>query len=223
MGNFGKTEALILVFVVLISLMILVPASVKTQTPHDLKNFSGTMDSYFLHGGIYAYTINVSMSIETEPNGEWVVNNSYQITWQISIVNFNPNAIVEPSDLSLTFHDPLFRISGSLKTTINQTSVMIGSDGFLKVEFTPDMSVNQADVQTLLLEDQNYSSQEQFKNAHWNQNFDIWINIVDSLVTSPIPTPTIPEFSWLIILPLSLFILTIAIMSKQMSSKNDST
>jgi hypothetical protein len=223
MDNFGKTEALVLVFAVLISLMIFVPESVKAQTPHGLKNFSGTMDSYFLHGGIYAYRINVSMFIETEPNGEWVVNNSYQIAWQISIVNFNPNVITEPTDLSLTFHDPLVRISGSLETIINQTSVTIGRDGFLKVEFTPDMSVNQADVQTLLLEDENYSSQEQFKNAHWDQNFDIWINIVDSLGTSQIPTPAVPEFSWLIILPLSLFIVSIAIMSKLMSSKNDST
>jgi hypothetical protein len=223
MGNFDKTEALVLVFAVLISLMIFVSASVKAQTPHILKNFSGTMDSYFLHGGMYAYTINVSMSIETEPNGEWVVNNSYQITWQISIANFNPDAITEPKDLSLTFHDPLVKISGSLDPIINQTSVTVDRDGFLKVKFAPGMSVNQADVQTLLLEDENYNGQEQFKNAYWNQNFDIWINIVDSLGSSPVPTPTVPEFSWLIILPLSSFILSIAIMSKQMSSKNDST
>jgi len=54
MGNFGKTEALVLVFAVLISLMIFVPTSVKAQTPHDLKNFRGTMDSYLLHGGMYS-------------------------------------------------------------------------------------------------------------------------------------------------------------------------
>jgi len=107
MGNFGKTEALVLVFAVLISLMIFVPTSVKAQTPHDLKNFRGTMDSTFC-----------------------------------------------------------------MEECI-----------------------------------------------HWDQNFDIWINIVDSLGTSPIPTPTIPEFSCLTILLLSFFILSIAIMSKLMGLK----
>lgn len=211
MDNLGKTVSLVLVFIFLASLVHL-PTSVKAQTPYVSKNFSGTMDSYFLHGGMYAYTFNVSMSIETEANGEWMVGNSYQLSWRISIVNFSPGAIKQPSNLSLTFHDPLVRISGNLNTIINQTSVSIGKDGFLKVEFTPDKPANQVDVQTLLLEDENYSSQEQFKNGHWDQNFDIWANIVDSHVTSsPMPSPTVPEFSLLVILPLFITILFIAV------------
>lgn len=137
MRNLGKTIALVLVLVFLTSLVIFLPTSVNAQTPRIMKNFSGTMDSYFLHGGIYAYTYNVNISVETESNSEWVVNNSYQITWQISIVNFSFDAIKEPSNLSLTFHDPAVEISGNLRTIINQTSVTIGQDGLLKVEFTP--------------------------------------------------------------------------------------
>jgi hypothetical protein len=205
MGNLRKTLALMLVFIFLSSLVFL-PSSVKAQTPSVLNNYNGTVDSYFLHGGIYAYTINVSMSVETESNGEWVVGNSYQITWQISIVNFNPNAIKQPNNLSLTLHDPLVRISGNLKTVISQTFVTIGQDGLLKVEFTPNKPSNQANIQTLLVEDENYSSQEQFKNGHWDQNFDIGINIVDSLSTLPpvtsssTPSPSAPELSWLMII-----------------------
>ena len=203
------------------------PSNSPTQEPtlnHSpksrvLKNFIGTMDSYFFYGGIYAYTFNLSMSVETESNGEWVVGNSYQITWQISIVNFSPEAIQEPSNLSLTFHDPFVgSISGTQRTIFRQTPVTIGQDGFLKVEFTPDKPVNQADVQTTLLRDQNYSSQEQFKNAHWDQNFDIWMNIVDSLVTlppvtaSPIPSSSVPEFSTWIILPLAMISVLLAVL-----------
>ena len=168
------------------------------------------MDSYFFYGGIYAFTYNVSMFVETESNGEWVVDNSYQITWRISIINFSPTAIQQPNNLSLTFHDPVVEISGNPITIINQTSVNIGQDGLLKVEFTPNKPINQADVRTILLEDEKYSSQEQFKNGHWDQNFDIWINIVDSLITlppvtvSPMPSPSVPEFPTWIILPLVL-------------------
>jgi hypothetical protein len=224
MGNFDKTVALVLVFVFLTSLVTFLPTSVNAQTTRVIKNFSGTMDSYFLYGGMYAYTYNVSMSVETESNGEWVVENSYQITWRISIVNFSPDAIKQPSNLSLTFHDPTVRISGNLRTIINQTSVAIGQDGFLKAEFTPDKPINQADVQTTLLENENYSSQEQFQNGHWDQNFDIWINIVDSLVTlppvtsSPKPSPTVPELSWLVILPLLVSILSIAVILRHRKS-----
>ncbi len=192
------------------------------QIPRIMKNFSGTMDSYFFHGGIYAYTYNVSMSVETESNGEWVVDNSYQITWRISIVNFSPNAIQQPSNLSLIFHDPAVGISGNLRTIINQTSVTIGQDGFLKVEFTPDKAVNEADVRTTLLENENYSSQEQFKNGYWDQNFDIWINIVNSLATSPpvtaslMPSPTISEFpTWIILTPAMITILFAVLVSKR--------
>jgi len=98
---------------------------------------------------------------------------------------------VQTATFQLIFHDPVARISGNLRTLISQTSVTIGQDGFLKVEILPDMPINQAaDIQTTLLEDENYSSQEQFKNGHWDQNFDIWINIVDSLVTLP------PTLQW---------------------------
>ena len=220
MSNLGKTLALSLVFVFLTFLLILLPANVEAQASSVLKNYSGTMDSYFLHGGMYAYTYNVSMSVETELNGEWLVGNNYQITWRISIVNYSPDAIKQPSNLSLTFHDPLVRISGNLRTIANQTTVTIGQDGVLKVEFTPDKPANQANIQTLLLEDENYSSQEQFKNAHWDQNFDIEINIVDSLSTlppvtsSPTPTPTIPEFPLWVISSFFISIFLVAVSLK---------
>ncbi len=174
----------------------------------------------FFYGGLYAYTINVSMAVETESNGEWLVGNSYQITWQISIANFNPDAIKRPSNLSLTFHDPLVRISGNLNTIIKQTSVTIGQNGLLKVEFTPNKPTNQANIQTLLLEDENYNSSEHFTNSHWDQNFDIWINIVDSLSTlppatsSPTPSPTVREFSLLATLPLLVAMLAAALLLK---------
>jgi hypothetical protein len=215
MSKLGKPAALVLVLIVFTSLSIFNPTSLKAQTPLVLNNFSGTIDSYFLHGGMYAYTINVSMSVETEANGEWVINNNYQITWRISIINFSPEAIKQPSNLSLTFHDPTVKISGTLNTIINQTSVTIGQDGFLKVKFTPDKQVNQADVQTSLLEDEIYSSQEQFMNGHWDQNFDIWINIVEPLSTSPLPSPTVPEFSQLMILSLCICILLIVVLIRK--------
>jgi hypothetical protein len=202
------------------------PTPAPAQTPRLTKNFSGTMDSYFFHGGIYVYTYNVSMSVETESNGEWVVDNSYQINWRISIVNFSPDAIQEPNNLSLTFYNPIVGISGNLRNVISQTSVTIGHDGLLKVEFTPDKSVNQADVRTTLMVNENYSSQEKFTNGYWNQNFDIWINIVDSLSTlppataSPVPSPTIPEFPTWIILPLAIIsALLIVLASKKGNSR----
>jgi hypothetical protein len=190
---------------------------VKAQTTRVMKNFSGTVDSYFLHGGMQAYTYNVSMSVETESNGEWVVDNSYQITWRISIVNFSPDAIKEPSNLSLTFYAPVVGISGKQRTIISQTSVTIRQDGFLKVEFTPDKPVNQALVRTTLMENENYNSQEQFKNGYWNQNFDIWINIVDSLVTlppvtaSPITSPSVTQPPVSILNNVNFLILLVAI------------
>jgi len=52
MGKLGKTAALVLVLVVFTSLSIFNPTSVKAQTPLVLENFSGTIDSYFLHGGM---------------------------------------------------------------------------------------------------------------------------------------------------------------------------
>jgi hypothetical protein len=192
------------------------PTLNPSPTSRVLKNFTDTIDSYFFYGGIYAYTYNVSMSVETELNGEWVVGNSYQIAWQISIVNFSPEAIQEPSNLSLTFHDPFVgSISGTQRTIVRQTPVTIGQDGFLKVEFTPDKPVNQADVQTTLLQDQNYSSRDQFKNAHWDQNFDIWINVVDSLATLPSVTasPTIPELSYCTAVILAILATTIILAS----------
>ena len=57
-----------------------------------------------------------------------------------------------------------------------------------------------------------YQQPEEFETTNWSNTQTVAIS---EITNSPTPTPTVPEFSWLMILPLSIAILSIVVLVRQ--------
>ncbi len=167
----------------------------SAQTAKTAKEYSATTKYYAFGGGLYAFTYSVTMTVQTESQGEWLVGSTYQVIWRISIVDYNPAYINDTGKFYIRFYDPVIKFyepvlmnSGSLNVTVSETNLTIGQDGLLEAQFTPDKAYNQADIQSSMTESAYF--QGQLPTGQWDQNFDIWINIISN-TPSPTQQPTI--------------------------------
>lgn len=135
------------------------------------------------------FTYNVTMYVETEQNGEWVLGNSYEIRWKISLIYLN-NEFKDPTDFSFTVYSPEVEKYADTKQVINQTYVQMGQDGLLIANCTPNQLLTQANISSRFYG--HYVFDGDTYPCPWHQYPDISINIT-SPAAIPTPTPTPPQ------------------------------
>jgi hypothetical protein len=211
----------VIIIVILMSTSII--SLVKAQTLHITKDYDvGVRDNYSWFGqnvtiNTKIFSYGVKMSVETEPNGEWVIGNSYEIQWKISLIYLNSDLYKNQSDFYAYFSNPSVEKYGNLKAVINETYMKIGQDGLLTGKCTPDRLLNQAGLRTIFYG--NYYFQGEVYPCGWEPP-DISINITSPVITTPtVTTPPAnvlrditPFISWTVVLVFS--IVTIVLYSK---------
>jgi hypothetical protein len=139
-------------------------------------------------------TINVSTSIQTEPNGKWIANNTYEVNWTISITYLN-QSLYDPNNFWIICNNPENIIQNAVgqNVTTPQTTATPHMKGELIMIFKPSIPAN-------FTLDSSFSFAVFYKgnkvtSGSWEQNATyqpININVVNNQVS---PSPTIPEFS----------------------------
>jgi len=82
-------------------------------------------------------TIDVTAIIQTEPNGNWIENNTYQVNWTITMTYVN-QSVVNSNDFSIVFYNPENLDLVPLHVVTSETTVTPQSSGTLSATFTPE-------------------------------------------------------------------------------------
>jgi hypothetical protein len=131
------------------------------------------------------FTYNVTMSMETESDGDWLIDNSYEIRWKISLVYVNSEVFTDPSDFYFTLFNPHIIKYAYTEPIINRTDARIGQEGLLTANCTPNRLINQTDITSFF--DGNYTFNGQAYPCGWEMSPNILINITSSAMPSFTP------------------------------------
>jgi hypothetical protein len=205
MKSFRLVGLLSIIALLVISQGIL---SVKAET---LTKDFGQTDFYssdYSGHNIFA-SINVKASIETEPNGHWIVNNSYQVSLLITItyVNesvYNPNGFAIEcyrSDYPISFDD------ANLMPSTNDVTVTPQNNGTMIMTVKPLVAKDTGLYFDFSLKV--YYNNNIVTSGSWTQGLKNTPPIpitVDSNQHLPFDTPTTPELT-----PIALVVGLIAV------------
>jgi hypothetical protein len=172
------------------------------------KDFGQTNYYSSTNNSIFA-SINVKASIETEPNGHWIVNNSYQVSLLITItyVNesvYNPNGFAIEcyrSDYPISFDD------ANLMPSTNDVTVTPQNNGTMIMTVKPLVAKDTGLYFDFSLKV--YYNNNIVTSGSWTQGLKNTPPIpitVDSNQHLPFDTPTTPELT-----PIALVVGLIAV------------
>jgi hypothetical protein len=82
-------------------------------------------------------TIDVTATIQTEANGNWIENNTYQVNWTITITYLN-QSIYDNNDFFIDFYNPENNDNTILHTVTYETTVTPQESGTLSATFRPE-------------------------------------------------------------------------------------
>jgi hypothetical protein len=170
------------------------------------------------NNGTFA-SINVKANIETEPNGHWIVNKTYQVSLLISITYVN-ESVYNPNFFTIECYRNGYPISvedAILSPLTNNVIVTPQSNGTMLMTVRP-----------LVVKDTGlyfnfavtfYYNNSIVTNGSWTQGLKN---------TPPIPitvddrfsTPTTPEFPAILIVPLLLSVLLVAVILRHRKTAN---
>lgn len=135
MGSIGKYFALALILTVAISglsLITLKPANAQSETI--TKDFGEVSFNAYKTGVICK--IDVTVTIQSEPNGNWIINHEYGIDWSIRLTYLN-QSMYDSKDFSIVCYNPQNRIAMWEQMKTYNTTVTLQNEGNLALAFRP--------------------------------------------------------------------------------------
>jgi hypothetical protein len=89
------------------------------------------------------WSFNVTMTVQTEQNGNWIVNNTYEVDWGMKLTYLN-ESIYDRDSFSIVCYDPQNYLSDNIRQncTIYETTVTPDDSGTLSMKFTPIATMN---------------------------------------------------------------------------------
>ena len=166
-------------------------------------------------------TINVTGTVQTEANGNWIANNAYEVNWTITITYLN-QSIYNNNDFSIEFYNPQNPIYSNLiqNVVVSDTTVTPQKSGTLSMTFKPESAITGFKLDSAFAL-KVYDKENIVTSGSWLQSYNnppIPINIVSSQQANP--TPTVPELATLV-LGIALAVVTGSlIIYKAKSSRN---
>lgn len=105
---------------------------------------------WLLYDSIHGFTYKVEVNTETEANGKWILDETYTITFFISITYLN-HTFFSPEAFYVTFFEPGWEEQGSLRsldTITNSCYVDETHQGTLVAMYTPTKSFTHLDEES---------------------------------------------------------------------------
>jgi hypothetical protein len=160
-------------------------------------------------GGVFC-TMRVMATITTEPEGNWIAKNIYQVNWTIAITYLN-QSLYNDDDFSIVCYNPVNVIQDAgQNTTIYQTTVTPQNSGTLSATFKPSTSMSFSLDSSFSLTV--YSKGNIVTSGSWSQGMNnnppVTIKVLSQQIN---PSPTIPELPVLVIVPLFAIVLSVAL------------
>jgi hypothetical protein len=213
-----RISAVIVILTVLALAVNTVLVNADTSANQITKDFGQTNYYSSTNNSTFA-SINVKASFETEPNGHWIVNKTYQVSLLVSItyVNqsfYNPNVFAIEcyrSDYPISFQD------AKLTPSTNNVTVTPQDNGTMTMSVTPLIVKETGLYFNFALTF--YYNNSIVTNGSWTQGLKntppIPITVDDRF-----PTPTTPEFPAIAIIPLLLSVFTVAMVFRHRKTAN---
>jgi hypothetical protein len=155
-------------------------------------------------------SINVKANIETEPNGHWIVNKTYQVSLLISITYVN-ESVYNPNYFTTECYRNSYPISvedAILNPLTNNVTVTPQSNGTMLMTVKPLVVKDTGLYFNFALTF--YYNNSIVTNGSWTQGLKNTPPIPIT-VDNRFPTPTTPEFPAIVIVPLLLSVLLVAV------------
>jgi hypothetical protein len=91
-------------------------------------------------------SFDVSVTIQTEPDGNWVVNHTYEVNWLVTITNLSQSQYKDSQGFNIVFDnlvDPIVINSSADKSVVQnitkaETTVTLHNNGTLSMTLTPE-------------------------------------------------------------------------------------
>lgn len=196
------------VLVVLGVILLLVTcAGIATVHAQTLTKDFGETNFNSSGGGVFC-KIDVTATIQTDPNGDWIKNNTYQINWFIQITYLN-QSMYNPNDFSIVCYNPQNPVDDTVvQNVINDTTTVTPQEngfGFLAMTFRPESAPKTFQLDSAFALNV-YFKGHSVASGSWLQSFNnqpININVLNHQTN---PSPTVPELT-----PIALMVGLIAV------------
>jgi hypothetical protein len=240
-----KGLALVLILIMAtpaLSLLMVKPAIADASTVHaqTLTKDFGISNVQNLNGST-VFSYDVTVNIQTEPNGDWICDNDYQVSWVITLtyVNQTMNQIMFKDLLTITFYqsiptemndtdfNPRFTmVSAIFRPTLYQSgangsvpavrSIVNGSAATLSAAFTAFGKPEDFQFDYEL----DYSVTSNGLPSYNSGPGDVPLFAGEWLQNTPLyinivsaqTAPAVPEFSWLVVVSLLLSLFPVAVL-----------
>jgi hypothetical protein len=204
--------------------LLLISEGVSIVHAQTLTKDFGQTDLIDSNGDKYC-SFDVTATIETEPNGNWIVNHTYKVDWLITMTYLN-ESIYNRDDFAIVFSNPVNPIYDTVQqsTVISGTPVTSQNSGTLSMTSTPERGINFELNSAFDLKA--YYDENIVTSGSWLQSYEnapIQIDIVNNQPESTNTSPIEPIYAYAMVIVAVIIAIGIGAYAYAKKKKHSST